>query len=158
MEILGKSILQGLLDGLLNVGNAIKNAVAKLGNNIVKSFKSFFGIHSPSKLMENIAAYLPEGIAIGIEANTEDVDKAIDSMNESIVDKMKQAVNVEAGKIAYTGTNGTVTQMMSAYGTTTVVNDNKLYLDGDEIYENQQKVSAKKNLQTQFGGGYSVSA
>ena len=79
-------------------------------------------------------------------------------MNDDIMNRMTEAVNVEVGKVAYSGTNGTVSQIMSAFGTTQVTNYNKLYLDGDEIYENQQVVSAKKNLQTQFGGGYSVSS
>lgn len=156
---LGKNILDGIIDGLTKFGNSIKNAAKKIYNEIKNKIKDFFKIGSPSKVMrDEIGQWLPKGIAVGIEANTDSVDEAIDEMNDDIMNKMTQAVNVETGKMAYSGTNGTITQMMSAFGTTTVLNQNKLYLDGDQIYENQQVVSAKKNLQTQFGGDYSVSS
>lgn len=156
---LGKDILKGILDGLLSFGNTIKQAAKKVYNEIKNKIKDFFKIGSPSKAMrDEIGQWIPKGIAVGIETNTDSVDDAIDDLNDDIMDKMTQAVNVEAGKMAYSGTNGTITQMMSAFGTTTVVNENKLLLDGDEIYANQQTVTAKKNLQTQFGGDYSVSS
>lgn len=156
---LGKSVLEGILNGMVNFGNIVKDTIKKVGNKITGAIKNFFGIKSPSKLMRDaIGKQLTAGIAVGISANTDSVDNAIDDLNDDILDKMTQAVNFETGRVAYSGTNGTITQMLSAFGTTTVVNENKLYLDGDEIYENQKTVSAKKNLQTQFGGGYSVSS
>ena len=109
-------------------------------------------------MRDEIGQWIPKGVAVGIEANTDSIDDAVEKMNDDIMDKMTKAVNIETGSMNYSGTNGTVTQMLSAFGTTTVVNENKLYLDGDEIYENQQAVTAKKNLQTQFGGGYNVSS
>lgn len=156
---LGKDILNGVLNGLTSFGSSVKDAAKKLYNEIKNKIKSFFGISSPSKKMrDEVGQWIPKGVAVGIEANTDSVDSAIDDLNDEIMDKMTRAVNVETGNMNYSGTNGTVTQMLSAFGTTTVVNENKLYLDGDEIYENQQTVAAKKNLQTQFGGGYSVSS
>ena len=156
---LGKDILNGIINGLTKFGSSIKEAAKKIYNEIKNKIKDFFKIGSPSKAMrDEVGQWIPKGIAVGIDTNTDSVDEAIDDLNEDIMDKMTKAVNVETGKIAYSGTNGTITQMLSAYGTTTVVNENKLYLDGDEIYENQKVVSAKKNLQTQFGGGYSVSS
>lgn len=156
---LGKDILNGIINGLTNFGNSIKEAAKKIYTEVKNKIKDFFGISSPSKKMrDEIGQWIPKGVAVGIETNTDSVDSAIQDLNDEIMDKMTRAVNVETGKMAYSGTNGTITQMLSAFGTTTVVNDNKLYLDGDQIYENQQTVSAKKNLQTQFGGGYSVSS
>lgn len=156
---IGKDILNGIIKGLTNFGNSVKEAAKKIYTEIKNKIKDFFKIGSPSKAMrDEVGQWIPKGIAVGIEANTDSVDSAINDLNDEIMDKMTQAVNLETGKMAYSGTNGTVTQMLSAFGTTTVVNENKLYLDGDEIYENQQTVTAKKNLQTQFGGGYSVSS
>ena len=156
---LGKNILNGIVEGLTKFGSTIKNAAKKIYKEIKKKITDFFKIGSPSKAMrDEVGQWIPKGIAVGIEANTDSIDNAINEMNDEIMDKMTQAVNVETGKMAYSGTNGTITQMMSAFGTTTVVNENKLLLDGDQIYANQQTVSAKKNLQTQFGGGYSVSS
>lgn len=155
----GKDLLQGLWNGIKEKWESLKKKVEDLGKGIVNKFKSVFGIKSPSRVMRDlIGKQLTAGIAVGIETNTDEVDSAIDDLNDDIINRMTKAVTIEAGKSMFSGTNGTVTQMLSAFGTTTVVNENKLYLDGDEIYENQQTVSAKKNLQTQFGGGYSVSS
>ena len=156
---IGTNILKGLVEGLLKFGNTIANAAKKIYKEIKKKILDFFGISSPSKKMrDEVGQWIPKGIAVGIEMHTDSVDEAIDELNNDVMDKMTKAVNVEAGTMNYSGTNGTITQMLSAFGTTTVVNENKLYLDGDEIYQNQQTVAAKKNLQTQFGGGYSVSS
>ena len=158
-KTVGKDLLQGLWNGIKEKWENLKKKVEDLGKGIVNKFKSVFGIKSPSRVMRDlIGKQLTAGIAVGIETNTDEVDSAIDDLNDDIINRMTKAVTIEAGKSMYSGTNGTVTQMLSAFGTTTVVNENKLYLDGDEIYENQQTVSAKKNLQTQFGGGYSVSS
>lgn len=155
----GKELLQGLWNGIKEKWENLKKKVEDLGKGIVSKFKSVFGIKSPSTIMRDvIGKQLTAGIAVGIEANTDSVDSAIDELNDDIIDRMTKAVNIETGKSLYSGTNGTVSQIMSAFGTTTVLNENRLYLDGDEIYENQQTVTAKKNLQTQFGGGYSVSS
>ena len=155
---LGKNILNGIIDGLTKFGNSIKEAAKKIYTEVKNKIKDFFGISSPAKAMMPLGNFITQGVAVGIEAETDSIDDAIEQINDEIMEKMTKAVNLETGKMAYSGTNGTITQMMSAFGTTTVVNDNKLYLDGDQIYENQQTVSAKKNLQTQFGGDYSVSS
>jgi len=96
-------------------------------------------------------------IIIGIEEESDKVLNSVDNLSDDIVDKMKNAVNIQTGKMAFSGTVGSVNQILTATGTTTVINENKLLLDGDVVYENQKKVSAKKNLQTQFGGAYNVS-
>lgn len=155
----GKWVIEGIKKGVEEKATSLYNSVKSVLSKALKKAKEVLGIASPSKVMrDEVGQWIPKGIAVGIEANTDSIDDAIDDVNDDIMNKMTQAVNVETGKLNYSGTNGTVSQMLSAFGTTTVVNDNKLYLDGDEIYENQQTVTAKKNLQTQFGGGYSVSS
>lgn len=156
---LGIDILKGILNGLINFGSFVTNTINKLKDKIVGKIKSVFRIHSPSALMRDvIGKNLILGVGVSFDKDADLINKQIDNFGDDVVNKIQRAVNVETGKMAYSGTNGTITQMMSAFGTTTVVNDNKLYLDGDQIYENQQTVSAKKNLQTQFGGGYNVSS
>ena len=155
----GKWVVDGVWNGIKSKAEKFYNDVKGFFKKLKDKAKDALGISSPSKVMrDEVGQWIPKGVAVGIEANTDSVDKALDDLNDEMIDKMTKAVNVETGKMTYSGTNGTVTQMLSAFGTTTVVNDNKLYLDGHQIYENQQTVSAKKNLQTQFGGGYSVSS
>ncbi len=97
---LGKNILDGILKGILNVGSSVKKAAKKLVECIKDNVKSFFGIHSPSKLMENeVGKYIPPGIAVGIEANTKSALNAIDYMNDEILKKVDSAVALETGNI-----------------------------------------------------------
>ena len=155
----GKWIIDGIKNGISSKATELYDKVKSVLSKALEKAKKTLKIGSPSKVFaDEIGHWIPAGVAVGIEANTDSVDKALDDLNDDMVNKMTKAVNVETGKINFSGTNGTVTQMLSAYGTTIVENNNKLYLDGDEIYANQQIVSAKKNLQTQFGGGYSVSS
>lgn len=93
---------------------------------------------------------LPQGLAIGIEADTDKALKAIDKMDNSIMDKMSKSIDFSRSGIATSGINGTVNQILSASARQDVVIQNKLELDGEKVYENQQKVSTKKNLQYAF--------
>jgi phage-related protein len=148
---IGMNMLQGIVNGFTNIGNIIWNAIKKVGNSMLSGIKKFFGIASPSKLMaDKIGKFIPAGIGVGIEANTDSALDAIDDMNDEIMNKMKQAVNIETAKSSFSGTSGSVSQILTANGTTTVNLNNETYLDGEKVYENQKTVTAKKNLQYQF--------
>ena len=153
---IGKDILKGIINGFLDIGNLIWNAVKKVGNSMLGSIKKFFGIASPSKLMrDQVGKFIPQGIAVGIEADTDKALNSIDKMNDEIMNKMNQAVNMEMAKASFSGTSGSVSQILSANSMIQVENNNKLYLDGEQIYDNQQTVQQRKNLQYGFGGGTS---
>lgn len=153
---LGKNILDGILNGLLNFGNSVKNAAKKVFNTIKDNIANFFGIKSPStKMRDEIGRFIPQGIAVGIEADTDSALNSIDKMNDEIMNKMNQAVNMEVAKASFSGTSGSVSQILSANSVIQVENYNKLYLDGEQIHENQQTVQQRKDLQYSFGGGVS---
>ena len=153
---LGKNILDGLLNGITNFGKSVKESISKVGKKIKNEFKSFFGIHSPSKVMEKeIGQYLPKGIAIGIEANTDSALNSIDKMNDEIMNKMTRAVAQEQAVASFKGTSGSVSEILNANSIIKVENFNTLELDGEKVYENQNKVQQRKNLQYGFGGGTS---
>ena len=148
---LGNDILKGIINGFLDVGNIIWNAVKRVGNSMMSSIKKFFGIKSPSRLMrDEVGKYLPKGIAVGIEANTDSALDSIDDMNDKIFDKMSNAVNFETGKMAFSGTSGSVSQILSANSQFTGNINNVMTLDGEVVYENQQTIKARKQLQ--YGG------
>lgn len=78
----GGDLLAGLFKGMLNP-TVIWNNIKDIGNSILDGFKSFFGIHSPSKLFENeIGSFMGEGLALGIG---EGFDKRISRVNQAIV-------------------------------------------------------------------------
>ncbi|MBQ8206794.1 MAG: hypothetical protein IJZ77_04960 [Bacilli bacterium] len=152
----GKNLIQGLWNGIQEKWESLKNKVSDLGNGIVNKFKSVFEIKSPSRVMrDQVGQWLPKGIAVGIDANTDSALHSIDKMNEEIMNKMNQAVNMEMAKASFSGTSGSVSQILSANSVIQVENYNRLYLDGEQIHENQQTVQQRKDLQYIFGGGVS---
>ena len=83
----GKNIITGIGTGIKNVASGLWNGVKKVGSGIVNGFKSFFGIHSPSRLMrDEIGEMLPPGIENGIVAATPDLIKGTQQQMEKVVD------------------------------------------------------------------------
>lgn len=156
-ESAGLYLTDGVGVGIESGKWGVLGKVSNLASDIMSKFQQGFDEHSPSKRTKQYGKWLDEGLYLGIEEESDKVLNSVDNLSDDIVDRMKNAVNIQTGKMAFSGTAGSVNQILTATGTTTVINENKLLLDGDVVYENQKKVSARKNLQTQFGGAYSVS-
>ena len=83
----GKELVNGIWKGIKeNWDNIVKN-VKDLGSKLVDSVKGFFKIGSPSKLFaDEVGQWIPEGIAVGIDANAESVSESVDDMvKDSVV-------------------------------------------------------------------------
>lgn len=153
----GAYLVDGLASGISTQEWVAIQAANSLANSVLGKVKGIFGISSPSKVFKQYGKWLDEGLIQGIDAEKNKVLKDVDIFGDDVVNRMADAVNIQVGKMAFSGTAGSVNQILTATGTTTVINKNKLLLDGEVVYENQKKVSARKNLQTQFGGAYNVS-
>ena len=98
---LGKNILQGILNGMVNFGTIVKDTIKKVGNKITSSIKSFFGIKSPSRLMsKEVGQQLTAGIAMGFEKGIpdtiRDVNNAMTSLNNGIQSSLNPIINPTA--------------------------------------------------------------
>ena len=98
---LGKDMLNGIINGFLDFGSVVYNAVAKVGNGIVNTIKKFFGIHSPSTLMEDeIGVNLTEGITEGMEdaipQALKEVNAAMTDLNNGIQASVNPTINPTA--------------------------------------------------------------
>ena len=153
----GKYLAQGVGQGIDSGKSWVLQKVNLFTYDIMAKLRQGLDEHSPSKTARQYGKWLDEGLYLGIEDESDKVLNTVDNLSDDIVDRMKNAVNIQTGKMAFSGTSGSISEILTATGTTTVVNENKLLLDGDVVYENQKKVSARKNLQTQFGGAYNVS-
>lgn len=88
----GSAIVNGIVNGIKTFGDAVKNALMGMAENAWKSVKNFFGIESPSKLMrDTIGRYIPEGMAIGIEANSDEVYDAMNDLNKLAIDPFEKS-------------------------------------------------------------------
>lgn len=150
---IGKNIIQGIINGFSSMGSFVKKAIKNVCSSMLNGIKSFFGIHSPSTLMrDQVGKYLPQGIAVGIETDTGKALDSIDKMNDEIYDRMKQAVNMETGKMAFSGTAGSVSQILSSNATFDGNFVVKAEVEEGTLFEAQQRIARQKNLQTGFGG------
>lgn len=150
--VIGKQIVEGIWNGIINAKDWLYHKVKEFSNEILKGIKDGLGIKSPSTKARDLAKYVPQGFAIGIEADTDTALKSVDKMNDSILNKMRMAVNKQTGFAGFAGISGNVSEILSANSVIRVENYNTLELDGEQIYNNQQTISKNKNLQYAFGG------
>lgn len=100
MNEIGKNLVEGIWNGIKNAKNWLLSKIKEWCGNILNGIKGFFGIHSPSRVMrDQVGKYIPQGVAVGIEADTDSAVKAIDKMNNEIMREMNRAVAMETGSI-----------------------------------------------------------
>ena len=146
----GQNLSRGFSNGISSLSGSINRVASALAQNAVNAMQRQLDIHSPSKKTKEIGINFDKGFIGGIEDEGRNVYKTIDTFGDEILDRFSNAVNMETGKMSFNGTTGSVNQMLSANATFEGVNENNVYLDGEKIYENQQKIIARKNLQ--YGG------
>ena len=150
---LGKNILKGLLNGMLDFGTIVKDTIKKVGKKITNSIKDFFGIHSPSKLFrDEIGKNLILGVGVAFEKDDSIIDKQINDFGDDIYKKMQGAVNMETGKMAFSGTTGSVSQILSSNATFDGNFVVKAEVQEGTLFEANQRITKEKRLQTGFGG------
>lgn len=150
---IGKNLMNGLWNGIKNTWNSLKNKVEDLGQGIVKKFKSVFGIHSPSKLFrDEIGKNLILGVGVAFEKDDDLINKQINDFGDDVYKKMQGAVNMETGKMAFSGTTGSVSQILSSNATFDGNFVVKAEVQEGTLFEANQRITKEKKLQTGFGG------
>lgn len=148
----GKNIVNGIWNGISGSLQWIKDKITGWVGNVLNFFKRLLGIASPSKVMANeVGKFIPQGLAVGITANTDSALNSIDTMNDEIMNKMKQAVNIETGKSSFSGISGSVSQILSSNATFDGNFVVEAKVDEGVLFEANERITSVKNLQTQFG-------
>ena len=93
---IGKNLIQGLIDGVNNMIETAKNAVANVGNAVIDKVKNVLGIHSPSTVFAEIGIYIDQGLANGITAAQGYVDDAMQGLIGEVTNAGNQFI--EQGK------------------------------------------------------------
>lgn len=66
MASIGTNLVKGLWNGIGNVKDWILGKIKGFGSSILNGIKSFFGIHSPSKVLaDEVGKFMPMGIEVG---------------------------------------------------------------------------------------------
>jgi hypothetical protein len=80
----GRDILLGLVGGILDIRQQAIDAVMGIGEDLVESVTGFFGISSPSKLMQEMGHHVGEGFALGVGESMPDSIPLPDAIEGSI--------------------------------------------------------------------------
>lgn len=73
MAEMGGYLMEGLINGIKDGWNNIKESVGKVAQGVIDKFKDILGIHSPSTVMDENGVYLIEGLHNGISDTINDV-------------------------------------------------------------------------------------
>ncbi len=150
---IGKNLVQGLWEGITKTADWLLNKIKGFAKTITNGIKSFFGIHSPSKLFRNeIGKNLILGVGVAFEKDDNLIDKQINDFGDDVYKKMQGAVNMETGKMAFSGTTGSVSQILSSNATFDGNFVVKAEVQEGTLFEAQQRITKEKRLQTGFGG------
>lgn len=80
----GGMIMQGLINGIKNMGGAVKDAVVGMGAGVGNWFKDKLGIKSPSRVFMQFGGDTAEGLALGIAANKNSPLKQVAGMAKQV--------------------------------------------------------------------------
>ena len=98
---LGGDIISGIGSGITNAVRGLVGAAIDACKSLVDGVKSFFGIHSPSKLMANeVGKFLPAGIAVGIEDNMGLVQDAMTDVNTQLRGQVNGTYSADGASFA----------------------------------------------------------
>ena len=76
-ETIGGNITIGIANGILSRTAEASNAMRSMASALQRSFTVSLQIHSPSRVMEQLAGYIPMGIARGIQNGTPQIAESI---------------------------------------------------------------------------------
>lgn len=143
MADIGYNIVTGIWNGISGAAGWLWNQISGFCSSIVNGIKNFFGINSPSKLMEDaVGKWLPPGIAVGFEDAMPKAMREIDASMGDITTAIPQA-------LGYGGnTTNDSHNMTCTFGPGSIVIQTQA-TDGNALYRQlmvrmQQEVSRKE--------------
>nr|DAM26799.1 MAG TPA: minor tail protein [Caudoviricetes sp.] len=89
---IGKQLLAGLRDGILNALSGLLGKIKSVGKSILKGFKDAFGIKSPSRKTMEMGKMLMAGLAKGLGGSLGLVEKQIQTVSTAITDTFEKTL------------------------------------------------------------------
>nr|DAX87171.1 MAG TPA: tail tape measure [Bacteriophage sp.] len=91
--VTANNFMIGLINGLGSGYNSVINYVASIGRAMITTINAVLGIHSPSREMMKVGNFVTLGLAKGIDDNAGAVEKAMDSLATSMLEKAEKAID-----------------------------------------------------------------
>ncbi|HAT4295959.1 TPA: tape measure protein [Clostridium perfringens] len=141
MVDIGKRIVEGIWQGIINAKNWFMDQVHGFFSGIVDGAKAALGIHSPARKMIPVGDYTVQGMEVGIEKRMPSLQS---NMKEKLMDltrKMKAKVAYESQSLGASIVSRNTTEIINKNNKNDENNPrkfifnvvNKNYLDGEEL-------------------------
>ncbi|WP_242978679.1 tape measure protein [Clostridium perfringens] len=141
MVDIGKRIVEGIWQGIINAKNWFMDQVHGFFSGIVDGAKAALGIHSPARKMIPVGDYTVQGMEVGIEKRMPNLQS---NMKEKLMDltrKMKAKVAYESQSLGASIVSRNTTEIINKNNNNDENNPrkfifnvvNKNYLDGEEL-------------------------
>lgn len=140
MVDIGKRIVEGIWQGIINAKNWFMDQVHGFFSGIVDGAKAALGIHSPARKMIPVGDYTVQGMEVGIEKRMPNLQS---NMKEKLMDltrKMKAKVAYESRSLGASIVSRNTTEIINKNNNDEnnqrkfILNiENKNYLDGEEL-------------------------
>lgn len=156
---LGTNIIQGIINGIGSMAGALCEAATNVAKSALNAIKSFFGIASPSKLMQfEIGPYIPQGLALGIEKNAGYVTDAMDDLGLQSTSRLRSTIAAGTPSVNSVGSQAdhAVLDAINAAARTIVQavqeNGGEIVIGDDVIYRSFNR--ARQSQSIMLGGAY----
>ena len=91
---LGRNIIRGIINGIKALASEVAGAIKDVVNQGLQAAKEALGIASPSKVFrDEVGKWIPAGVAVGIQANTQDVTGAIEDMKAQAINASQMQIS-----------------------------------------------------------------
>lgn len=87
----GRAIVEGIWQGISGAADWLIDKIGGWASSVLSSVKSFFGIHSPSRVFrDEVGLMLAQGMALGISKGERDVLNTADELNSRLLAKEEE--------------------------------------------------------------------
>lgn len=128
----GGHLIDGLVNGIKNKWDSLKNTVTEMGDSVGGWFKEKLGIHSPSRVFMGFGSNISRGAAIGLQRTTPLAALAGQRLAEEMMPEVPRLPPVEIMRAGYSGQGAGIaargTRGGASGGGINVVNN--IYIDG----------------------------
>lgn len=141
---IGRNIIEGIKNGIGNAVSGLYTSIKRTLGGLVDKAKEALGINSPSKVFANIVGKaIPEGVAKGIDDNSNIADKAVLGMTDSLTD---EAINLNGATI-----NRKLSATFNSDSIGAALNNETLLGKLDNIYEKLSRMQIVLDTGTLVG-------
>ena len=113
MASVGKNLIQGLWNGISNAKDWVLNKIKGFGDSILKGIKSFFGIHSPSRVFRD---EIGSNLALGLgEGFTKEMNSVSNMMEDSIPTDFNVGMNANVDSLDFNNNSYSKDNLVTAF-------------------------------------------